>query len=74
MYYQLTKQMIQKSLKNNTIDFLGVNYYQPRRIKAKETEVNKDVFMPDWFFDNYEMPGRKNESIPWMGNLRKRNL
>ena len=46
-------------IKNNTIDFLGVNYYQPRRIKAKETEVNKDVFMPDWFFDNYEMPGRK---------------
>ena len=46
-------------IKNNNIDFLGVNYYQPRRIKAKETEVNKDVFMPDWFFDNYEMPGRK---------------
>lgn len=46
-------------IKNNTIDFLGVNYYQPRRIKAKETEVNHDVFMPDWFFDNYEMPGRK---------------
>lgn len=46
-------------IKHNTIDFLGVNYYQPRRVKAKETEVNDEVFMPDWFFDHYEMPGRK---------------
>lgn len=46
-------------IKQNTVDYLGVNYYQPRRVKAKETDVNNDVFMPDWFFDNYEMPGRK---------------
>lgn len=46
-------------IKNNVIDYLGVNYYQPRRVKAKESEVDKSVFMPDWFFDNYEMPGRK---------------
>lgn len=24
-------------IKNNTVDFLGVNYYQPRRVRAKET-------------------------------------
>lgn len=47
-------------IKENTIDFLGVNYYQPRRIKAKESEIaDPNVFMPDNFFDNYEMPGRK---------------
>ncbi|SJZ73522.1 glycoside hydrolase family 1 protein [Garciella nitratireducens] len=47
-------------IKNNTIDFLGVNYYQPRRVKAKENLPNPyGVFMPEWFFDNYEMPGRK---------------
>ena len=46
-------------IKNNVVDYLGVNYYQPRRVKAKESEVDKSVFMPDWFFDNYEMPGRK---------------
>lgn len=46
-------------IKHNTVDYLGVNYYQPRRIKAKESEVNKDIFMPDWFFDYYKMPGRK---------------
>ena len=28
-------------IKNNTIDFLGVNYYQPRRVKAKEEHMTK---------------------------------
>ncbi|WP_337017358.1 glycoside hydrolase family 1 protein [Oceanobacillus massiliensis] len=47
-------------LKANTVDILGVNYYQPRRVKAKEHQPNPDSpFLPDWFFDNYEMPGRK---------------
>ena len=47
-------------IKNNTIDFLGVNYYQPRRVKAREVEFdNKNGWMPDKYFENYEMPGRR---------------
>jgi 6-phospho-beta-glucosidase len=47
-------------IKNNTVDFLGVNYYRPRRVKAKEYMPNSDSpIMPENFFDNYEMPGRK---------------
>ena len=47
-------------LKAGKADILGVNYYQPRRVKAKEHLPNPyGPFMPDWFFDNYEMPGRK---------------
>ncbi|PAD22861.1 glycoside hydrolase family 1 protein [Terribacillus saccharophilus] len=47
-------------IKNNTVDILGVNYYQPRRVKAKEYAVNPESpLMPEWFFDRYEMPGRK---------------
>ncbi|MGL5507075.1 MAG: glycoside hydrolase family 1 protein, partial [Paraclostridium sp.] len=45
-------------IKNNTVDLLGVNYYQPRRIKAKETPVG-DVLTPESFFDFYDMPGKK---------------
>ncbi|MGE6138846.1 glycoside hydrolase family 1 protein [Aeromonas rivipollensis] len=42
------------------IDLLGVNYYQPRRVKARSHAVNPaNPFMPEWFFDYYEMPGRK---------------
>lgn len=42
------------------VDMLGINYYQPRRVKARENAVHPDsLFMPEWFFDYYEMPGRK---------------
>ncbi|MEC2222605.1 MULTISPECIES: glycoside hydrolase family 1 protein [Heyndrickxia] len=44
----------------NTVDLLGVNYYQPRRVKAKENMPNPYApFMPERFFDDYAMPGRK---------------
>ncbi len=47
-------------IKNNTIDFLGVNYYQPRRVKAKEESYDEALgWMPDKYFDNYIMPGRR---------------
>ncbi len=42
------------------VDLLGINYYQPRRIKCRDSQVNPDSpFMPEWFFEAYEMPGRK---------------
>ena len=47
-------------IKETKIDLLGINYYKPRRVKAKEYEINKNgIFMPEWFFDSYEMPGRR---------------
>src|SRR5699024_331008 len=47
-------------IKENTVDILGVNYYQPRRVKAKEYMPHPESpLMPDHFFDPYEMPGRK---------------
>ena len=47
-------------IKENTVDLLGVNYYQPRRIKAKESTAKlAEGPMPDDYFDNYIMSGRK---------------
>lgn len=46
-------------IKENTIDLLGVNYYQPRRVKKKETQKEGNAPMPEDFFDNYDMPGKK---------------
>lgn len=49
-----------KILKTNTVDYLGVNYYQPKRVKAKEYMISPDSpLLPDHFFDFYEMPGRR---------------
>ncbi|MED3645815.1 glycoside hydrolase family 1 protein [Halalkalibacterium halodurans] len=47
-------------IRQHTVDLLGVNYYQPRRVKAKEALPNPDApFMPERYFDHYAMPGRK---------------
>lgn len=47
-------------IKNNTIDFLGVNYYQPIRVCAKETPADKTAMMtPKNFYDIYDMPGKR---------------
>lgn len=45
----------------NTVDLLGVNYYQPRRAKAKETpvETRPEGLLPEDFYDVYDMPGKK---------------
>ena len=47
-------------IKESTIDFLGVNYYQPRRVKAKESDFdNSRGWMPDKYFDYYDMPNKR---------------
>ncbi|MFD1173422.1 glycoside hydrolase family 1 protein [Oceanobacillus picturae] len=46
--------------KENTVDLLGVNYYQPRRVKAKEYLPHPEApFTMEHFFDHYSMPGKK---------------
>lgn len=54
-------------IKDNTAEILGINYYEPRRTKARENVVNHNSpFMPEWFFDSYIMPGRKfNQYRGW---------
>ncbi|HLS09612.1 glycoside hydrolase family 1 protein [Lentibacillus sp.] len=55
-----TETMDEKLLQENTVDILGVNYYQPRRVKAKEYMPHPDApLMPEHFFDFYDMPGKK---------------
>lgn len=46
-------------IRHSTVDFLGVNYYQPRRIKEKETPVESEQILPTDFFDPYIWPERR---------------
>ena len=53
-------------IKENVVDFLGVNYYQPLRVKERETEVEFKTWMPNKYFEGYKMPGRRmNEHRGW---------
>ena len=61
--YDLMPDYTQEELdiiKQNTIDFLGVNYYQPIRVKAKESPADpKAMITPETFYDLYDMPGKR---------------
>lgn len=47
-------------IREHTVDYLGVNYYQPLRVSAPKYLPNPSApFMPDFYYDHYEMPGRK---------------
>ncbi|MBU5468224.1 glycoside hydrolase family 1 protein [Virgibacillus sp. MSJ-26] len=46
-------------IRDNTVDFLGVNYYQPRRVKVKETPIESETILPENFFDPYVWPERR---------------
>lgn len=47
-------------IRENRVDFLGVNYYQPMRVCARASMPNPEApFMPEYYFDHYEMPGRR---------------
>ena len=46
-------------IKENTVDFLGVNYYQPRRVCARANKPNDEApFVPEYYYDHYDMPGK----------------
>ena len=47
-------------LKENTVDFLGVNYYHPKRVQAPESSENfGGKWMPDKYFSDYEWKERR---------------
>lgn len=49
-----------QTIRENTIDLLGINYYQPRRIMKKESPIDEAKSpMPDDYFYNYDMPNKK---------------
>ncbi|URZ07358.1 glycoside hydrolase family 1 protein [Clostridium felsineum] len=53
-------------IKENTVDYLGINYYQPRRVKEKEKLYDMPTWIPEKYFDNYIMPGRRiNKHRGW---------
>ena len=52
-------------IKNNTIDFLGLNYYQPRRVQAS-LNPQTPAQHPDHLYSHYIWPDRKmNEYRGW---------
>ncbi|MGO4937857.1 glycoside hydrolase family 1 protein [Fundicoccus sp. Sow4_H7] len=48
------------AIAENTVDFLGVNFYHPNRVKAPDIAPNSvGAWMPNRYYDGYQMPGRR---------------
>lgn len=60
---KLTPEYSQEELeiiKENTIDFLGVNYYQPLRVRENPYQYKEEaLFMPSKYYLTYDMPGKR---------------
>ncbi|MDO5047505.1 MAG: glycoside hydrolase family 1 protein [Anaerococcus sp.] len=47
-------------IRENRVDFLGVNYYQPLRVKENPYVYKDDaIFSPNKYYLDYDMPGKK---------------
>lgn len=48
-------------IKNNTVDYVGLNFYHPLRVKAPSISANSLTvdWLPSKYFEMYEMPGRR---------------
>lgn len=46
-------------IRDNTVDLLGVNYYQPRRVQQKRSPKQAPQQMPEDYFDYYDWPDKK---------------
>lgn len=42
-----------------TVDYLGVNYYSPRRVKGRSTPFEEDKLIPEKYFETYTFDGMK---------------
>lgn len=48
------------AIRDNVVDYLGVNFYQPLRVCARASLPNPEApFMPTYYYDVYAMPGRR---------------
>lgn len=49
-----------KTIKENTVDFLGVNYYQPLRVQKRTSQPKpEEPLTPHYYYELYDKPGKK---------------
>ncbi len=53
-------------MSGDKMDILGINYYQPIRVKALSKKPNPNFVPNEYFYEHYDMPGRIiNEHRGW---------
>ncbi|WP_225999774.1 glycoside hydrolase family 1 protein [Paenibacillus sp. BJ-4] len=54
-------------IKENTVDYVGINLYYPHRVKAPSRAWNESTpFHPAYYYEHFDLPGKKmNKSRGW---------
>ncbi|WP_057914627.1 glycoside hydrolase family 1 protein [Peribacillus muralis] len=48
------------TIKENTVDVVGLNLYFPHRVKARSASWNENIpFHPSYYYEMFELPGRR---------------
>ncbi|MFC0272629.1 glycoside hydrolase family 1 protein [Metabacillus herbersteinensis] len=57
--FESTEEELQ-TIKENTVDLVGLNLYFPHRVKSRSTAWNENTpFHPSYYYEMFELPGRK---------------
>ncbi|MGC3595978.1 family 1 glycosylhydrolase, partial [Enterococcus faecium] len=49
-----------ETIQHHTVDFLGINQYFPKRVRAPRYQWNEETpFHPERFYDVFDLPGKK---------------
>lgn len=56
-----------KMIKDNTVDFLGINQYYPKRVKSQRFQWRDgEPFHPTKYYEDFDLPGKQmNSSRGW---------
>ncbi|HHP2681761.1 TPA: glycoside hydrolase family 1 protein [Enterococcus faecium] len=56
-----------ETIQHHTIDFLGINQYYPKRVRAPRYQWNEETpFHPERYYEVFDLPGKKmNNSRGW---------
>ena len=47
-------------IRENTVDYVGLNLYFPYRVKARSSAWNTDIpFHPEYYYEKFDLPGKK---------------
>lgn len=47
-------------IRENTVDYVGINIYFPARVKARSSSWNENTpFHPEYYYESFDLPGKK---------------
>lgn len=66
IYFNPTPEELE-IIANNTVDFLGINQYYPKRVKSQRFQWREDEpFHPTKYYEDFDLPGKQmNSSRGW---------